>query len=123
MVQAETFTAPNLFRLWGIVVVAAIVITILGMILATIGSTIVHSIRTNEAPSEQEYVEDERDKLIGLKGTRVTYTLSSLGVFAAMIIYVLNQQPLMMFSLLVASGLVAQIVGDVYRLVRYSRGV
>lgn len=123
MIQAETFTAPNVFRLWGIVIAAVIVMVIVGMILANIGAAFLYAVRTHEEPPDHEYLEDERDKLIGLKGTRVTYTLSSLGAFFAMLTFVLNQSPLVMFCLLVASGLMAQIAGDMYRLIRYSRGV
>ena len=91
--------------------------------MANIGSAIVHTVRTHEEPSDDDFVEDERDKLIGLKGTRVSYTVYSLGVLAAMIAFVLNQAPLMLFTLLIAAGLIAQIVGDIYRLLRYRTGV
>jgi hypothetical protein len=57
-----------------------------------------------------------------LKGTRVSYVVFSLGVLIAMLSFVLSQPPLVMFTLLIASGLIAQIVGDVYRLLRYGRG-
>lgn len=123
MVQTTTFTAPNVFQLWGIVIAAAITITILGTIGATILSAIFYAVRTREEPPKQEYLEDERDKLITLKGTRVAYIVSSLSVLIAMLTFVLDQPPLVMFTLLIGSGLVAQIVGDVYRLFRYRRGV
>src|SRR5687768_3721054 len=52
MVQAATFVESNVFRLWGIVIAAAIGMTIVGMILTNIGSAVVHSVRTNEAPQD-----------------------------------------------------------------------
>jgi len=82
----------------------------------------VFTVRTKEEPQESEWLEDERDKLIQLKGTRVSYVVFSLGVLIAMLSFVLSQPPLVMFTLLIASGLIAQIVGDVYRLLRYGRG-
>ena len=123
MVQTTTFVAPNVFRLWAIVAVAVILMVIGGSILTQIVFSIVHTIRTHEEPREPEMMVDERDKLIELKGTQVTYTVHSLGAFVAMLTFVLGRPPLEMFTLLIASGLVAQIVGDVYRLTRYRSGV
>lgn len=122
MVQTGTFIASNVFRMWGIVIVAAIAMTIAGMILTTIGASVVYVAKTNENPPEEDYLEDERDKLIALKGTRVSHTVYSIGVLIAMIIFVLNQVPLVLFTLLIVAGLVAQIVSDVYRLFRYRTG-
>jgi hypothetical protein len=122
MLLAQTFVAANVFWLWAIVAVAAIVATILGTIIANIVFAIVYAIRTKQEPEDSEWLEDERDKLIQLKGTRVSYLVSSIGVLIAMLSFVLNQPPLVMFTMLIASGLVAQIVGDVYRLLRYRRG-
>jgi hypothetical protein len=122
MLLAHTFIAANVFWLWGSVAVAAIVATILGTIITNIVFAIVFTVRTKEEPQESEWLEDERDKLIQLKGTRVSYVVFSLGVLIAMLSFVLSQPPLVMFTLLIASGLIAQIVGDVYRLVRYGRG-
>lgn len=122
MVQAGAFVAPNVFRLWGTVIVVTIVMNILGMIFANIGFAIVHFARSNEEPQDEDYLEDERDKLINLKGTRASYYVSTFGVLIAMLSFVLDRPPLVMFTLLIASGLVAQIVGDIYRLVRYGRG-
>jgi hypothetical protein len=40
-----------------------------------------------------------------------------------MLTFVLNQPALVMFTMLIATSLLAQIVGDVYRLLRYGKGV
>ena len=121
LVQSGSFNSSNVFRLWGIVIALAIGGTILATILTHIGSAIGQAIRTNEEP-EIEDLEDERDKLIDLRGTRVTFFLSSIGVFLSMLTFVLGQQPLVMFTLLIFSGVVAQIIGDVSRLYLYRRG-
>jgi hypothetical protein len=123
LVQAANFNPQPVFRLWGIVIAAVIVMVILGSIITQIVFAIVHTIRTQEEPREPEMIADERDKLIELKGTQVTYTVHSLGAFFAMLTFVLGRPPLEMFTLLIASGLVAQIVGDAYRLTRYRSGV
>jgi hypothetical protein len=121
MISGGNFASTNVFRLWGITIVLAIVLTILGTILTHIFSAIVEAIQTQEEP-EIEDIQDERDKLIDLRGTRVTYIASSIGVFLAMLTFVLGQPALVMFTLLIFFGLVAQISGDISRLVLYRRG-
>jgi hypothetical protein len=122
MVRSETFISANVFRLWGIVIVLAIVITILLIILSHIGSAIFDAITTGNEDPQIEDTEDERDKLIDLRGTRVTYGVFSIGVFLAMLTFVVGQPALGMFTLLIIFGLIAQIIGDIYRLVLYRKG-
>ena len=122
MVQDGSFNSTNIFRLWGITIVLAIIVTILATILTHIGSAIVHAIKTGEEKSDIEDIEDERDQLIDLRGTKITYVVSSIGVFLSMLTFAFGQPPLVMFSLLIFSGLVAQIIGDISRLILYRRG-
>ncbi|HAX71255.1 MAG TPA: hypothetical protein PK152_04560 [Anaerolineales bacterium] len=122
MIGNESFTSGNVFWLWGIIIGLAVVVTIIGTILTHIVSAVIEVVRTGKDDPKIEDIEDERDQLIDLKGTKVTYTVYSLGVFAAMLTFVFGLQPLVMFSLLILAGLVAQIIGDVFRLVLYRRG-
>ena len=122
MIQAGTFTSANVFRLWGVIIVLAVLVTIFATILTHIVSVIIEAIRTGEQDPKIEDFEDERDKLIDLRGTRVTYFVSSIGVLLAMLTFVFGQPPLVMFALLIFSGVVAQIVGDISRLYLYRRG-
>ena len=122
MLQTDSFISTNVFRLWGIIVVLAIIATIVLTILAHIGSAVVQVIRTGDENPKIEDIQDERDKLIDLRGTQITYVASSLGVLAAMLTFVFGQPPLVMFTLLIFSGLLAQVIGDISRLVLYRRG-
>lgn len=122
MIQNESFTTTNVFRLWAIIIVMAVIVTIIAMILTHVGSTIYQVIQTGEKHPKIEDFADERDKLIDLKGTKVTYTISSIGSFLAMLTFALGQSPLVMFTLLIFFGVVAQIVGDASRLLLYRRG-
>lgn len=80
------------------------------------------NIRTgNEDPKIEDFA-DERDKLIDLRGTSITYTVSFSGVLLAMLTFVFGQPPLVMFSLLIFFGVVAQVIGDISRLYLYRRG-
>jgi hypothetical protein len=122
LIQSGSFNSTSVFRLWGIIIVLAVVVTIFATILTHIVSAIVQAIKTGETDPKLEDFEDERDKFIDLRGTRVTYLVSSIGSFLSMLTFVLGQPPLVMFTLLVFSGVVAQIVGDVSRLYLYRRG-
>jgi hypothetical protein len=122
LIQSARFEEAQIFRLWMIILVAAIVVTIVATILTQIGAGIIEGIKTKAKPVIEE-ITDERDKLIDLKGTKTTYTLSSIGTFLAMLTFALGQPPLVMFSLLIGVGLLAQIVGDAVRLYFYRRGV
>jgi hypothetical protein len=122
LLQSDGFTSTNIFRLWGITIILSIVATIVLTILAHIGSAVFQVIKTGDENPKIEDIQDERDKLIDLRGTRVTYLASSLGVLAAMLTFVFGQPPLVMFSLLVFFGLLAQIIGDISRLMLYRRG-
>jgi len=121
MVRTENFTSTNMFKLWGIIAVFAVVGTILLSIFTHIAGGIFHKIITNEDPQIED-IQDERDQIIELKGTRVAYTFSSIGVALSMLTYVFGQPPLVMFSCLIFFGVLAQIVADVWRLHLYRRG-
>ena len=122
MILSESFTSANVFRLWGIIIGLAVAVTIIGTILTHIVSAIIQAIKTGKEDPKIEDIQDERDQIIDLKGTRITYTVSSIGVFLSMLTFVFGQPPLVMFSLLIFFGVFAQIVGDISRLVLYRRG-
>jgi len=122
MIQGGSFNSINVFRLWGIIIALAIIVTIFATILTHIVLAIIHAIRTGEEKSNVEDIEDERDKLIDLRGTKLTYLVASIGSFLSMLTFVLGQLPLVMFTLLIFFGVLAQILGDVLRLYLYRRG-
>jgi hypothetical protein len=122
MVQGGSFNSVNIFRLWGIIIVLAVVVTIFATILTHIVSAIIQAIRTGGQKPEVEDIQDERDQVIDLRGTKLTYLVSSIGAFLSMLTFVLGQPPLVMFTLLIFFGVLAQILGDVLRLRLYRRG-
>jgi hypothetical protein len=122
MLRSESFIPENIFRVWIIIAVLAVVVTIIGTILTHIVSAIIQAIHTGDEDPKIEDVQDERDQLIDLKGTRVTYTVSSLGVFLSMLTFAFGQPPLVMFSLLIFFGIFSQVIGDISRLVLYRKG-
>lgn len=121
MVQSESFTSTNVFRLWGIIALLAVIGTIIATIFTHILGAIVHEIKTNEEPHIED-IQDERDQMIELKGVRVAYTFSSIGVALSMLTYVLGHPPLVMFTLLIFFGVLAQVVADIWKLSLYRKG-
>lgn len=122
MYNGEGLVAKRVFALWLTVIVATIVITIFGTILTNIIGAIAHAIKTRSEKPEN-FIEDERDKLIDLKGTRISYVTFSIGVGLAMLSFVLKQPALIMFSIIILFSLLAEIAGDISKLVRYQKGV
>jgi hypothetical protein len=122
MIQTGSFNSTNVFRLWGIVIALAVLVTIFATILTHIVSAIVQAIKTGDENPKIEDIADERDKLIDLRGTNATFLVSSIGAFLAMLTFVLGQPPLVMFTLLIFFGVVAQIAGDISRLYLLRRG-
>lgn len=122
MYQEVGLDSAQIFRLWAIVIVATILLNIFGNILANIAVNIAHAIRTNSS-AEVRLIEDERDKLIELKGVKVTYIAFSVGVLLAMLTFVFGQPPLIMFSLIIFFSLLGEIIGDLSQLFLYRRGV
>ena len=122
LVQAGNFVPEKVFLLWGIVAILAVVVTIFATILTHIVSLIIEAIRTQQEPKVED-IQDERDMLIDLRGTKLTHQINSSAILLSMLTFVIGRQPLVLFSLLIASGIVAQIVGDAYRLYLYRKGL
>ena len=122
MVQDGGLVDTQLFRLWAVVIITTILVTIAGNILINIVVSIVYAIRTGGKEYEQ-FIEDERDKLIELKGTKVSYITFSVGVLVAMLSFAFGQEALVMFSLIIFFSISAEIAGNLAQLYLYRRGV
>jgi len=121
LVSNDAFTRENLVHLWIIVIVASIVVTIITMILTHIITTAAVAIKTREEPDIDE-TEDERDKTIELKGSALAHKIHTIAVFFAMLTFALGKAPEVMFSMLIAFGLIAQVIEDTVRLYYYRKG-
>ena len=109
------------FSLWITVILATIIVNIFASILTNIALTIVQAIKTRTNVNER-YIADERDKLIELKGTKLSYIIFSIGVFLSMLTFAFGQPPLVMFSLIIFFTLLAELIGDISQLYFYRRG-
>ena len=121
MIRQGALNSDEVFRLAAVVVIASIVLNIAGNIITMIVIHIIHAIQTR-SDRELRLIDDERDNLIGLKGTQVSYFALSLGLLIAMLTFVFGQPALSMFSLMIFFALLAEICGDLAQLFFYSRG-
>lgn len=122
LIRTDSFTLDKIIWVWIIIAVMEIVVTIIGTILTHIISTIIEVVKTGNEDPKIEDIQDERDELIDLKGTNVSYIVSSLSVFLTMLTFALGQPALVMFTLLILCGIIAQIAGDIFRLRLYRKG-
>ncbi len=112
--------APELFQFWGRFFIGLVLVRIVVQILIHILFAIVNAIAARE---EVPAIEDERDKLIELKGNLRSMYIFMLGFILAMLALAFNQPPLVMFLTLFGAGFVAEIVGELSTFYFYRRGV
>jgi hypothetical protein len=117
--QEGSFNSVSVFSLWATIIVLAIIINILANIITHIVFGIIYAIKTK---SQERDVTDERDQLINLKGHRISYVVVSIGILISMLLFVLNQPPLVMFCSLTFFAIAADVLGDASRLYMYRRG-
>jgi hypothetical protein len=121
MQQTGGLVPTKVFSLWALVIVSTIIVNIIGNILTNILLSIVQAIKTRSEHVEK-FIEDERDKLIGLKGSKVSYIAFAIGVLIAMLSFAFGQPPLVMFSLLILSSILAEVIGNLSQLYLYRKG-
>ena len=110
----------NDFHFWGKSFLILIPIAIVTQIVIQIVFAIITKITTGE---DCDPIEDERDKLIELKAIKISHYLFITGFALAMGSLTLRMQPWVMFVVLISSGFIASIVGEIVRLYFYRRGV
>lgn len=118
MNQEGRLDSIPVFSLWATLIVVAIIVAIVANILITIIFTIIVTIQTQE---EEHQIIDERDQLIGLKGTRNAFVVFSVGVLVAMVTFMLGRPPLVMFNVIAVTGFLAEIVSQISRLYLYQK--
>ena len=100
---------------------ASVVLTIVGSILAGIGTGISAEIRGRSASGEIDR-KDERDKQISRHGDLVGYYVSSAGVVGVFALTMLEYEYFWIASALYLSFAVGTLVSSVVKLVAYRRG-
>jgi hypothetical protein len=120
MVQDGCFDEADATALLGKSILLLIIGGIVLNIIMAIVFNIVFAIAENE--SQPSFVVDERDKLIELRGLRISFYITGAGVILAMGALALGQSALLVFNLIVASFALGDVIGNIVMLRIYRRG-
>lgn len=124
------FWAATILLFIGIGIVASIIIQIVFHILLSIAYAIKEKLRNSECDDkeiekeiEQNMVEDEMDKLIGLKSMRIGFAVAGTGFVAALISVVLNYPPAVMLNIIFVSFSIGTVIEGITQLHFYRKGI
>ena len=124
------FWAYTMLLFIGIGIVASIIIQIVFHILLSIGIAVKEQIENGcvndkeiERTLEVDMVEDEMDKLIGLKSLRVGFLLAGLGFVAGLSALLLGYTPVVMMNIIYISFNIGSISEGIAQLYYYRKGV
>jgi uncharacterized membrane protein len=118
--QAGSFDTSEVLLFWGRAILILAGVIIVFQILTQIALAIINTIVTRE--EEDPSFEDERDKLIELRGRRVSANVFAIGFLLAMALLAFGQPPTVMFVTLMAFMIGSDIVESLYTLYLYRRG-
>jgi hypothetical protein len=131
-------TAPEDWKAWavtmlvfvGIGIAAIIVIQIVFHILLSIAIAVKKQVQTGKCDDDEveraikaDMVEDERDKLIELKSSRISFGFGGFGFIAGLVALVLGYSPVVMINIIYLSFSAGTIIEGFAQLLYYRRGV
>ena len=102
--------------------VNSIVLFIGAVLYIVILEIIVHIILPIFYKNEHKDSDDERDKLIQLKATRISYFILVFGMFITTISLLLSLTPLLISNIILLSFIIAEITGFSIQLYYYRKG-
>jgi hypothetical protein len=116
-------SAADISYQWPLIVAigVSIVLTIVGSILAGIGTGISAELRGRSASAEIDR-KDERDKEISRHGDLIGFSVSSFGMVGVLALTMLEYEYFWIASALYLSFVVGTLVGSVVKIVSYHRG-
>ena len=124
------FWAVTMLVFIGIGIVASIIIQIIFHILLSITIAVKEEVQNGKCDDKEiektiglEMVEDEMDKLIGLKSMRIGFAIAGIGFIAALVSLVLDYSPTVMLNILFVSFSAGSLIEGFTQLYFYRRGV
>ena len=124
------FWATTILLVIGIAIVAMIIIQIVFHIVLSVAAAVNEQIKTGQCDDkkversiELEMVEDEMDKLIELKSTKIGFTIVGIGFVAALGSMALGWQPGVMLNILFGSFAVGSMIEAVAQIHYYRKGI
>lgn len=123
------FWATTILIFIGIGVVSLIIILIVFHILLSVTIAVKEEIQNGEYDDkkiaktlELDMVEDEMEKLIGLKAMRISFAVVGIGFIAALVSLVLNYSPAVMLNIMFFSFGIGSMIEGFTQLYFYRRG-
>ena len=120
-VEAGVFTGPDGLMLWARTVLWAIPIGVISMIVGTILMAIIYAIATGDP--KPSFIVDERDKLIGNWGMKVTIGCVSTGFIMAIIGLAMGSSAFVVLNVIFFSFAAGDLFGNLTKLVLWRRGL
>ena len=109
----------NDFKFWGKAFLILIPVTIVTIIIIYIIFFIINKIVTNE---DLPQVTDERDRMIELKGIRISHWVFVFGFMLAMASQAFGMKPWVLFVVLFGSGFVSTLAEGIAKICYYRKG-
>ena len=134
----KDFSAATPLKTWagsmlifmGINIGLSIVVQILFHIFYSVSIAIKEQIHNAEFSEERversieaEFVKDERDRLIDLKATRISFIVSSLGLGAGLILLVLDFSPAVMLNVMYFTLFTGSFIEGAAEIYQYHKGL
>ena len=112
LLKQTTTDSANLIVLF----IGVVIVMIILEIVSHITLAVIYKKEVNESS-------DEREKLIELKGIRISYWILILGIFQAIVSLLMNKPPLMVANIILLFFVFAQIIGESIKLYYYRKGI
>lgn len=117
---AGAFAGPDGLEHWARTVLWLIAIGIVLVIVMTILVNIAYAMITGDRTPV--FLRDERDTIIGLRGTQATLVVLSAGIVIAVIALAMGVQVLTALNIILAACALSSFASEVARLILYRRG-
>jgi hypothetical protein len=120
--RLQDVSAADIAYQWPLLIAigTSIVLTVVGSILAGIGTGISAELHGRDAAGE--FGNDERDKEISRRGDRIGFSVSSVGAVGVLALTMLEYEYFWIASALYLSFVVGTLVASVVKIVSYHRG-
>lgn len=119
------FDTTNVMKLWAIIILIFIPISIVAKIIIEIMFRITDNVVSTVKGEEVDEgdIVDERDRLIGLKATQISMAVFVIGFMLALISQVMNMSNHTFFIILVVFGLLSELASETMTILYYRKGV
>lgn len=123
------FWAVSILSFIGIGIVATIIIQIVFHILLSVATAVKETVQNGKCDDgkvekiiEQEMVEDERDKLIEMKSSKIGYAVAGVGFVLGLVSLLLGYSPEVMLNIAFCSFGLGSVVEGIVQIYFYRRG-